>query len=142
MTKITRSQIRRGQGRTKHDAQTVAEWLGSELEASFVAALCLHGNDIPLPTREHRFTLQRRWRFDFAWPTQRVAVEIDGGQWMAKGGRHARDSDREKMNEASLLGWCVLRFSGEMLLNDPVGCIGTVRRALHRQSGGDMPNEK
>ena len=41
---------------------------------------------------------------------QKVAVEVHGGTWV--GGRHTRgagfEKDREKMNEAHLLGWLVL----------------------------------
>ena len=73
--------------------------------------------------REFRFHDKRRWRFDLAWPDYKVAVEIDGGQFKKFGGRHARDSDREKMNNAVILGWSVLRFSGEMIKKDPVLCI-------------------
>lgn len=76
--------------------------------------------------REHRFHPTRRWRFDFAWPGRKVAVEIDGGQWVERGGRHARDSDRIKGNIAAALGWRVLHFSGEMLDDDPQTCMDMV----------------
>jgi len=40
-----------------------------------------------------------------------LALEIDGGIWID--GRHNRAAsyikDMEKLNEAALLGWCVLR---------------------------------
>jgi hypothetical protein len=32
----------------------------------------------PKPEREYRFC-ERKWRFDFAWPEVRIAVEIEGG---------------------------------------------------------------
>lgn len=58
--------------------------------------------------REYRFHPTRRWRFDFAWPSQKLAVEIDGR------GRHQTvvgvRADCEKHNEAIRLGWRVLRF--------------------------------
>ena len=73
----------------------------------------------------------RDWRFDFAWPNAKVAVEIDGGQWkpirrrdgsVSYGGRHNTPegfrSDCEKLNAAAVLGWTVLRFTGEMLEED------------------------
>jgi very-short-patch-repair endonuclease len=75
------------------------------------------------PVREYQFHAIRKWRFDFAWPDIRLAVEIEGGIWT--GGRHTRGKgfvgDCEKYNEASLMGWTVLRFpvdqiaSGEAL---------------------------
>lgn len=59
------------------------------------------------PEREYRFHVQRRWRFDFAWPTERVALEIEGR------GRHQTVAgtrrDCEKYNTATLMGWRVLR---------------------------------
>lgn len=80
--------------------------------------------------REHRFAPPRRWRFDFAWPEYKVAVEIDGGQWKTGGGRHNRDSDREKMNAAAALWWCVLRFSVAEMNRSPIACINRVAEAL------------
>ncbi|WP_223306495.1 endonuclease domain-containing protein [Achromobacter insolitus] len=63
--------------------------------------------------REYRFAPPRMWRFDFAWPEQRFAVEIEGGVWT--NGRHTRGSgfvaDTEKYNAAALAGWKVLRFT-------------------------------
>ena len=54
----------------------------------------------------------RRWRFDFAWPRRRVAVEVEGGVFSR--GRHVRPSgfinDCEKYNAAALDGWTVLRL--------------------------------
>ena len=68
---------------------------------------------------EYKFHPDRRWRFDLCWPNRMIAVEIDGGNRMAKiingravaVGRHTQDADYEKMNEAAILGWRVLRFS-------------------------------
>ncbi len=66
---------------------------------------------MPLPEREYRFC-DRRWRFDFAWPTYKLAVEIEGGIW--NGGRHTRGAgykrDTEKYNRATKEGWGVLRY--------------------------------
>lgn len=63
------------------------------------------------PVVEHRFHPVRKWRFDFAWPEHRVALEVEGGVWT--GGRHTRGSgfvkDVEKYNAAGRLGWIVLR---------------------------------
>jgi very-short-patch-repair endonuclease len=68
---------------------------------------------LPMPAREFRFHPKRRWRFDFAWPLYKVAVEVDGGIYSR--GRHVRGSgferDAEKGNEAVLAGWRVLHFT-------------------------------
>lgn len=62
---------------------------------------------------EFRFHGTRRWRFDFALPTFKVAIEVEGGVWTA--GRHTRPrgflGDIEKYNAAAALGWRVLRVT-------------------------------
>lgn len=67
--------------------------------------------------REYRFHDVRRWRFDFAWPSRKVAVEVEGGTFT--GGRHTRGlgfrKDCEKYNTALLDGWKVLRFPAEQI---------------------------
>lgn len=86
--------------------------------------------DYPRPQREYVFAHPRRWRFDFAWPWLKVAVEVDGGQWSSfGGGRHNTDADREKMNTAAAMGWRVLRFSPKML-KDAGAVIALVSQAL------------
>lgn len=68
---------------------------------------------LPEPVAEFRFHPTRRWRFDFAWPDLKLAVEIDGGAFMAGGGRHTRGAgyraDCEKLAEAAIAGWRVIR---------------------------------
>jgi len=63
--------------------------------------------------REHRFMKERRFRFDFAWPEAKVALEVEGGIWT--GGRHTRASgfiaDATKYAEATLRGWKVFRVA-------------------------------
>lgn len=94
----------------------------SHLEEQFLQLINLqqrlNRTSIPSPEREYRFHHTRRWRFDFAWPSERVAVEIEGGIW-AKG-RHSRGSgmvaDMDKYNEAARLGWRVLRFTDKHLV--------------------------
>jgi hypothetical protein len=68
---------------------------------------------LPVPEIEYRFDPRRRWRFDYAWPERRIALEVEGGAWLR--GRHNRArgfiKDLEKYNEALLLGWRVLRVT-------------------------------
>ncbi len=62
--------------------------------------------------REVRFHATRRWRFDFALPAHRLAVEVEGITF-GVAGRHQRGAgvraDCEKYAEALCLGWRVLR---------------------------------
>ena len=87
----------------------------SHLEALLL--LHLRAEGLPEPEREYRFAPPRRWRFDFAWPERRLAVEVEGGQWVR--GRHQTpkgfERDCEKLNAAALLGWTVLRVTGDMV---------------------------
>lgn len=61
---------------------------------------------------EHRFC-ERKWRFDYAIPEAKIAIEIEGGVWI--GGRHVRPrgflNDMEKYNRAAVLGWRVIRVT-------------------------------
>lgn len=69
--------------------------------------------DLPEPVAEYRFHPVRKWRFDWAWPERKIAVEVDGGVWVQ--GRHNRGSgylaDMEKLNAAAEAGWRVFRFA-------------------------------
>ena len=75
---------------------------------------------IPKAQKEWTFYPNRKWRFDFAWPKQMVAVELEGGLFSfgghSRGAGHIRDMD--KFNSAASLGWLVLRFSNQHL-RDP-----------------------
>lgn len=63
---------------------------------------------------ELRFHPTRKWRFDYAIPSARVAIEIDGGLFLNRG-RHSGSvgqlNDFEKFNEAAAYGWRVLHFT-------------------------------
>lgn len=71
---------------------------------------------LPEPVRELRFS-DRRFRFDLAWPEQRLAAEVDGGTWT--GGRHSRGqgihNDCVKVSLAASMGWRCMRFDREMV---------------------------
>jgi very-short-patch-repair endonuclease len=68
---------------------------------------------LPVPAREYRFHPRHRWRFDFAWPRYKIAVEVDGEIYCR--GRHVRgagfERDAEKRNAAVMAGWRVLHFT-------------------------------
>lgn len=80
-------------------------------------ALQIRAEELWTPVREYRFVPDRRWRADFAWPADRLLVEVEGGTWT--NGRHTRGSgyqaDCEKYNAAVLLGWRVLRYTSEQI---------------------------
>jgi very-short-patch-repair endonuclease len=100
-----------------------------------IGKLSIWMEGLPEPVSEYRFDPDRRWRFDFAWVEQKVAVEIDGNAWNVKGGgRHMQDGDLEKHNAAVAEGWRVFRFSPGMLEKDPNACLEMVRKMVEREN--------
>ena len=93
----------------------------SSREAQFYALWCgnnPYGEDAH-PEREFEFSTERKWRFDFAWPAIKVAVEIQGF-----GGAHqsiaglARDA--EKIRDAMASGWIVIPVTS--------ACLGSIQK--------------
>jgi hypothetical protein len=70
-----------------------------------------------MPIAEYRFAPPRRWRFDFAWIDQRLALECQGGIFTQ--GRHTRGPallrEFEKLNAAAALGYRVLFVTPQQL---------------------------
>lgn len=68
--------------------------------------------------KELQFHPTRKWRFDYAIPAKKIAVEVEGGAWVQ--GRHNRAqgfiADMEKYNTAAAMGWRLLRATPQMLL--------------------------
>jgi len=79
---------------------------------------------------EYKFHPTRRWRFDFAIPEKKIAIEAEGGVW--SGGRHTTGSgftkDLEKYGEALILGWKVLRCTGSQIESGQ--CIDWLKQIL------------
>ena len=106
----------------------------SELEREFLfywAALAPAG--CAAPVSEYKFARPaRQWRFDFAWPDRKVAVELEGGVYT--NGRHVRpagyQADCAKYNEATQRGWRVLRYTRPMLTEDPARVVSEVARLV------------
>lgn len=86
--------------------------------------------------REHRFHPVRKWRLDFAWPAQQLAVEVEGGVWT--GGRHTRGAgfvkDMEKYNQATLLGWRVLRVTPADIKSGKA--VELIKAAFYKEANG------
>ena len=98
-------------------------------------ALHIRACNLPEPEREYRFAAMatggtgqgvrqrikqagmRDWRFDFCWPDQMLAVEVEGGAFV--NGRHNRgagfSADLKKYQEAMRLGWTVYRCDGHLI---------------------------
>ena len=114
---VRRGASRKTSSRSSGSAQTPLAGSTTESKGEATFFFQCKATKLPLPEREFKFKDDRRWRFDFAWPLYRVAVEIEGGVWTE--GRHTRGegyiADMEKYNAAGALGWLVLRFdSGQV----------------------------
>jgi hypothetical protein len=85
---------------------------------------------LPEPVAEHKFHNERKWRFDYAWPDKKVALEVEGGIWC--GGRHVSPQgfikDMDKYNAAAVLGWRILRTQPKKLIS--LGTVQMVKEAL------------
>ena len=102
----------------------------SELEAEF--AFHLKALKIKKHEREYMFAKPRRWRFDFAWVDEKIAVEIEGG-------RHVRgkgfENDCEKINQGQLMGWAVYRFTPTHISRgDAVEIIRKALKTRHEEA--------
>jgi hypothetical protein len=121
------------------------------LTAEYWVGLCGY-----LPAQEYRFAahayggigpgVRKRlllrgfndWRFDWAFPQWKIAVEIEGGVWLSKYGGMSRHftgagaiGDMCKYNAAEALGWHVLRYRWGKKW--PVIDGGQVRKLIERQ---------
>lgn len=85
----------------------------SKLEQRFYINFCARFPNLPQPVRQHRFHDVRLWRFDFAWPEVKVAVEIQGGSWIQGGHNRGigQSKDLEKQRTAVMMGWRILPFN-------------------------------
>ena len=86
-----------------------AESDGEALLRFQIAALKL-----PTPLQEYKFMPDRDYRFDFAYPNEKIGIEVEGGT-LGMQGRHTRGKgyaeDCLKYNLAVLNGWKILRFT-------------------------------
>jgi len=72
---------------------------------------------LPEPVPEFAFHPTRKWRMDWAWPLEKVALEIHGGTFVQ--GAHSRGAfqriDFEKWSHAAALGWRIVHVIPEQL---------------------------
>lgn len=94
-----------------------------------ILELCayLTANNIPYEC-EYKFHETRKWRFDIAIYSMRIAIEYEG--IYSKKSRHTTkqgyQGDTEKYNAATALGWRVLRYTHKtytQFYNDIKGLI-------------------
>jgi very-short-patch-repair endonuclease len=100
----------------------------SRLERKFLAVARAAGLPRPLVN-----STIGPYEVDFAWPSQRVLVEVDG--WETHGHRFAFESDRARDADLVAQGYVVLRFTWRQVFDKPVLVITRVAQALAIRDG-------
>jgi very-short-patch-repair endonuclease len=98
-------------------------WTQSPAEDLFLDLI--RAADLPLPRAN---VLIHTHLVDFAWPDQKVIVEIDSFRFHST--REAFEDDRERDVDLQKLGWRVLRITDRRLHEDPAGVIRDVKEML------------
>lgn len=110
----------------------------SKHEIALAWAIAAYGPDLPPPEMEAAIIPGRKFRFDFAWPDVRVAVEIQGGTFGKGRSAHTGASlvrDHEKANLAALNGWRVLYFNAKDMTQRALpATVATIRQAIRRDA--------
>lgn len=92
------------------------------LATTLFQSIC-KASGLPVPVPEFQFCAGRKWRFDWAWEEDWVALEIEGGLYgigkkcplcgqrkvAGHGSIERKLKDKEKYNTAHEMGWFVLR---------------------------------
>lgn len=119
----------RGAARLRLVGSLVDPRSASVLESLLRVLLALAG----LPAPEPQYVVRDRaggfvGRVDLCWPAARLVVEADGFAFHSD--RASYRSDRRRLNELERLGWRVLRFSWEDVLERPQVVVAVVRDCL------------
>jgi very-short-patch-repair endonuclease len=97
----------------------------SELEDAFLALL--DAENLPRPLTNH---LIEGMKVDAVWPTQRLAVELDGWTWHHD--RAAFEEDRARSARLAEAGWTPVRFTHVQVVERPRQVADTLRTLLAR----------
>jgi len=98
---------------------------GARSEAERLTTQILHSAGI---TGWHSNFPVGRYRVDFAFPEQRIAIEIDGFAFHSD--HAAFQNDRVRQNWLALQGWQVLRFTWLDLTQQPQRVLAEIRAAI------------
>lgn len=106
--------------RSKTTAKSKCQPRGAKIESVGESLLAIQLKALRIEfEREFKFHPKRKWSADFHIVGKKILVEVEGGIWMAGGGRHTRGKgylgDMEKYNSATMMGYQVIRFSTEQV---------------------------
>ena len=71
------------------------------------------------------------YRADFAFPAEKIVVEIDGEYWHKNNRQKYWDAFRDARMKR--LGWTVLRFWGDNVVNKTTACVDIIQRYVERR---------
>jgi very-short-patch-repair endonuclease len=88
--------------------------------------------DLPLPQLQHEVWEAGRFvaRIDAAYPERKLAIEVDGYEHHTTPGAFQRD--RTRQNRLVALGWTVLRFTWEDVVQRPDMVAEAIKQAIDR----------
>ncbi len=105
------------------------------LENKFLVYWTILYPQLPPPTRQHPILnpdTGRFWKIDFAWVPDLLAVEIQGGSWLLKGGHNTalgQAKDYARQNHLIANGWRLLCYNTPML-KDMAAVVTNVAEVL------------
>jgi hypothetical protein len=107
-------------------------------EAASQFRLLCKASGLPMPVTEYVFAPPRKWRWDYAWPEEKIALEVDGGIFTH--GAHVRGArillTHEKLNAAACLNWRILYRVPRNLCTDETI---TILRGVLTELNGNVP---
>ncbi|MBU3689250.1 MAG: DUF559 domain-containing protein [Actinobacteria bacterium] len=111
------------------------EWeaaVQSDLELRVLEAI--RGGGIRAPILQHEMECPdgRMVRLDFAWLTERVALEVDHSFWHAGSAESRKDKSRDR--QLALMGWLTVRLTEDDVRDGLTKVIGELRGILETRT--------
>jgi very-short-patch-repair endonuclease len=78
-----------------------------------------------------QYPLRYGYIIDFAFPEKMIAVEADGNIWHST--QKYKKRDKQKDHILRKIGWKVLRFSEEDILNSASVCVDSIISVLNEE---------
>lgn len=82
--------------------------------------------------RQYKYVPGRKFQADFAFPVQKLIVEVDGGIYTrrAHGSVGGIIADMRRTNIAAINGWRVMRFRPDEIRKEPDSIVEQIKQAL------------
>lgn len=94
---------------------------------------------------QFHFCRNRSYRADFAWPEEKLLIEIEGGIFLGKKGKYTNPIGYHKhtikCNKAVELGYRVLRFTPIHFQKSKILMMSNILKALGRWKGSKIRSE-